>query len=61
VRFPVDDWQFWVATGGVLIAGAWIVRGLWRVVRPKSRTTKTRVTLTVDRERVRTRTPDEGE
>ncbi|MFG0307450.1 MAG: hypothetical protein ACF8Q5_14690 [Phycisphaerales bacterium JB040] len=55
MRFPVDDWQFWVATAGALLALAWIARGLWRVVRPKARSTRTRVTLTVDRERVRTR------
>jgi len=50
VRFPVDDWQFWVATAGALIALVWIGRGAWRVVRPKGRGTKTKVSLTVDRQ-----------
>lgn len=43
---PVDDWQFWVVTALVLIAAAWMTRGLWSG-RHKSKGQQRRATLTI--------------
>lgn len=40
------DWQFWVATGVCAVAFAWLVRYLWRIVRP-ARGRRTKATLTI--------------
>ncbi len=45
------DWQFWVATGVAALALAWIVRYVWRIVRPR-KTIRTKATLTVGGEPV---------
>jgi len=40
------DWQFWVATAVAALAAAWLVRFLWRIVRPR-KVKRTRATLTI--------------
>ncbi len=45
------DWQFWVATFVAALAFAWIVRYVWRIVRPR-RVKRTKATLTVGGEPV---------
>jgi hypothetical protein len=40
------DWQFWVATAVCAAAFVWLVRYLWRIVRPP-RGKRTRATLTI--------------
>lgn len=51
MRFPVRDWQFWVATLLALLAAGWLLRGVipWRRIlgRPARRRGK-RATLTLD-------------
>ena len=56
MRFPVDDWQFWVATAIALLAAAWLLRGVLPIPylskRRKRRRGQTRATLTVEGRRV---------
>lgn len=40
------DWQFWVATLICALAFAWLVRYLWRIVRPIN-VKRTKATLTI--------------
>lgn len=40
------DWQFWLATAVAAFAAWWLVRYLWRIVRP-AKSKRTRVTLTI--------------
>lgn len=40
------DWQFWVATAVCALAFAWLVRYVWRIVRPP-RMKRTKATLTI--------------
>jgi hypothetical protein len=40
------DWQFWVATAVAALAFAWIVRYVWRIIRPR-KVIRTKATLTV--------------
>lgn len=48
MHFPVDDWQFWVATAIFLIALGWILRTLPIPIIGKKRTRKRhKATLTV--------------
>jgi len=55
-RFPVHDWQFWVATAIALFAAAWLLRGVLPVPflsrRHKRRKGQVRATLTVEGRRV---------
>lgn len=45
--FPIDDWQFWIATLLSLLALIWLVRGAipWRVFGRKK---GSRATLTIE-------------
>jgi len=46
--FPIDDWQFWVATVAASLAVAWlVVRPLLRLVRRRGGR-RTRATLTIE-------------
>lgn len=45
--FPVDDWQFWVATCAALFALGWLLRPLWKR-RARKRGRARRATLTVE-------------
>ncbi len=45
------DWQFWVATAVAALALAWIVRYVWRIVRPR-KAMRTKTTLTIGGEPV---------
>lgn len=40
------DWQFWTATAIAAAAFAWLVRYVWKIVRPR-RAKRTRATLTL--------------
>ena len=51
MRFPVDDWQFWVSTLVVLGAALWIGRGLVRGFFPSRRKNQKKVTLTIGGEK----------
>jgi hypothetical protein len=48
---PIDDWQFWVATGLFVFAAAWLLKGVLPVPilsgRHKRRKRERRATLTV--------------
>lgn len=46
--FPVDDWQFWVATAIFLIALGWILRSLpIPIIGKKRKRSRSKTTLTV--------------
>lgn len=49
MRFPVHDWQFWVATAAFVAAGAWLLRAVLPVPWLKKRRSRRgqRATLTV--------------
>lgn len=48
-RFPVSDWQFWVATGLVALAAVWLLRDLLPTIRRarRRRRTEKRATITI--------------
>ncbi|MFG0273600.1 MAG: hypothetical protein ACF8QF_00935 [Phycisphaerales bacterium] len=48
MRFPVDDWQFWVATAIFLACAVWILRSLpIPIIGKKRKRTRQKATLTV--------------
>lgn len=48
MAFPVDDWQFWVATAVFLACVVWILRSLpIPFIGKKRRRTRQKATLTV--------------
>jgi hypothetical protein len=55
--FPVQDWQFWVATAIFVLAAGFLVRKSlpipWLQRRRHRRARQRRVTLTIDRDRPR--------
>lgn len=52
LAFPIDDWQFWAATGIFALAAAFLVRKFLPIVGlRRSRSTQRRVTLTIERNR----------
>lgn len=51
MRFPVEDWQFWVVTLAAILAAGWLLRSVlpipWLRRRRLRRRTTSRATLTV--------------
>lgn len=47
MRFPVDDWQFWVVTAIALLAAVWLLRPLIPGLRKRRARSTQRVTLTI--------------
>ena len=50
--FPVNDWQFWVATGAFVLALAWLLKGVLPIPflskRAKAKKTQKRVSITIE-------------
>lgn len=46
MKFPIGDWQFWIATGAFIASAWWVTRSL--VPRLRRRRLAKRATLTIE-------------